>query len=275
MYPRTFTAALAALALAPSIAAANPKPLPFSYTYETLGEGELELETYADMTPVRSPNPGGGARTVVQPLERFQTEFETGLTDRLELGLYVTFQPTPPEFGSQTPLFAGGNGVKQRLRYRLTEPGALPIDIAVYGEVAELHNEIELEGKIILQRRFGPVRAIVNLWGEREFYYNGQREWVLNPTAGLTAQVTPTFHVGIESWMRKEYLDDKSALSPNAQLPFNLNAQFFLGPAVLLNLGKLWWNTGVYGRLNDTSRAMQVGDVYGHVWVRTTIGLAL
>jgi hypothetical protein len=266
------------LALACSLrgrpAAANPKPLAFSYPYETLNEGTSEVEQYVDMSVVRTDNPNGNPRTVIQPIYRFQSEFEYGITDRLELGLYVLFQPVAPDYGTLTPLFPGGNGIKQRLRYRLGDQGDLPVDIALYGEVAQLHNEIEIEAKVILQRRVGPARFIVNLWAEREYYYNGQKEWVLHPTAGATFQVTPAFHAGLEWWMVAEYLDG-AALTKQAQQPFNLGPHQFVGPSVLLNFGKLWVNTGVYYRATNADRAMVVGDLYGHVWARTIIGLSL
>src|SRR3954468_16463874 len=75
----------------------NPRPLPFTYIYETLPAGESELEQYVDFTPVRatstaSPTP------IWYGASQFQTEFEYGLTDRLELGIYFTFVPSTPAF---------------------------------------------------------------------------------------------------------------------------------------------------------------------------------
>ena len=97
--------------------------------------------------------------------------------------------------------------MKQRLRLRLAEAGEWPVDTALYFEVVENQRELELEAKIILERRFGDLRAMANLVLEREFYFNGQRDWVLNPTAGLTYQVSAMFHPGIEGWLHAEYPD--------------------------------------------------------------------
>jgi hypothetical protein len=41
----------------------------------------------------------------------------------------------------------------------------------------------------------------------------------------------------------------------------------------MFNFGPVWWATGAYVRATDTSRALQVGDAYGRVWVRTVLGL--
>jgi hypothetical protein len=188
----------------------------------------------------------------------------------LELGLYVQFTPSPSDSFSQAPSFAGGNGIKQRLRLRLAEADEWPVDVSLYGEVSELDTELELEAKINLQKRIGRARIMVNLWGEREFYYDGRADWVLHPTAGVTYEVTAPFHPGVEYWMQAEFPDD-----PPAKKPFNDGPHHFLGPTAMLNFGKLWWTTGVYWRLNESSRTVAIGDNVGHIWARTVIGLSL
>ena len=257
---------LSASLLSASRANANPRPLPFTYIYETLPEGETELEQYVDYTPVKALLSTGSP--VFYGVSQFQTEFEYGITDRLELGLYVTFAPKPGDSYAQVPTMIEGNGVKQRLRLRLAEEGQWPVDVALYGELTENEQEIEVEAKVILQKRFGDFRAVANLWAEREFYFENKRDWVLNPTAGITYQVSPTVTPGIEYWMRVEFPDP--APSPR---PFNVGPHQFVGPTLMLNLGRLWWTSGVYVRLNEFGRSLQPGDAFGSVWFRTVIGV--
>jgi hypothetical protein len=255
------------LALAAS-ARANPRPLPFTYQSESLAAGTGEIEQFIDFDPVRALLlPSGNPTTYLAT--QYQTEFEYGLTDKLELALYLTFVPTASsEEYSSVPVLPMGNGSAQRVRYRFADPGAWPIDVAVYGEVTENQREIELEGKIILQRRVGKLRLITNLWAEREMYFNGDREWVLNPTLGATYELSPKFHLGLEGWMRAEYADGESG-----PRPFNDGPHVFVGPAFMFNFGRLWWATGAYARVTDPSRDVQVGDAYGRIWVRTVVGL--
>jgi hypothetical protein len=260
---------VAAVVMLSRAAAANPRPLPFTYPYETLAEDEVEIEQYVDFTTVRAIPVATGDPAWLN-IYGFQTEFEYGITDRLELGLYVQLVPSPSDAWSSAPAFPGGNGIKQRLRLRLAEEGEWPVDVALYGEVSELENELELEAKVILQRRFGRARAMVNLWAEREFYYDGRADWVLHPTAGFTYEVTPTFHPGLEYWMRYEIPDEKPP-----QKVFNDGPHHYIGPSVMLNLGKLWWTSAFYWRASDPSRAVTIGDNTGHFWVRTVIGLSL
>ncbi len=260
-------ALLGLLALAPA-ARANPRPLPFTYQSESLAPGTGEVEQFIDFIPIKALQAGSGLPTHYLATQ-FQTEIEYGLTDKLEIALYLMFVPQPnADVFSGVPSLTMGNGSSQRVRYRFADPQAWPIDVAVYGEVTENDHEIELEGKIILQRRVGKLRLITNLWAEREMYFNRDREWVLNPTLGATYEFSPKFHLGLEGWMRAEYADDESG-----PRPFNDGPHVFVGPAFMFNFGRVWWATGAYARVTDPGHDVQVGDAYGRVWVRTVVGL--
>jgi hypothetical protein len=248
---------------------ANPRPLPFTYVYETLGEGEAELEQYVDFTPVKAFSSSTGD-PIGYGATQLQTEFEYGITNRLELGLYVTLVPQPGAAVTGTPTLIEGNGAKQRLRLRLGDEGELPIDIAFYAELVENDHEIEIEAKVILQKRFGDLRIVANLWAEREYYFFDQRDWVLNPTLGLTYQITPLFHPGVEAWLRVELPDPAPA-----QRPFNVGPHCFVGPTVMLSFGKLWWSTAAYLRVNERERSVRPGDAFGKLWLRTVVGVGL
>jgi hypothetical protein len=275
---RTLIAMLAICALG-GLANANPRPLPYTYIYETLPKGEAEVELYTDLTPLRAINPNAAPAWYLA--SQFQTEIEYGLTDRLELGLYLTVAPAQSGW-TDLPNLPEGTGVKQRLRYRFGEVGQWPIDLAVYGEVTENEREIELEGKVILQRRVGPLRFAANAWAEREYYFRanqvgepathngvifGNREWVLNPAAGVVFEKWAQVQPGIEYWMHAEHLDGGTWV---------IEPQHYLGPTVLLQFGKIWWSNGAYFRLNglDTP-AVGSGNPYGAFSFRTIVGIDL
>jgi hypothetical protein len=257
---------LAATLLAAGAARANPRPLPFTYQSETLPQGSVELEQFVDFLPLRAQSLAGDDVWVLA--SQFTTEFEVGLTDRLELGLYVTYVPSLSDSYFMAPRPPSGNGAKQRLRWRLADPEAWPVDVALYGEIAENEREIELEAKLILQRRVGRLRLITNLWAEHEFYFDGRREWVLNPTLGATVELTPRYHVGLEGWMRSEY-----PVGASGPRPYGLGPHVHAGPAFLAEFGRLWWTTGAYLRVSDLDRPVAVGDAFGRFWVRTIIGV--
>jgi hypothetical protein len=255
----------------PSIAVANPHPLPYSYPYQTLPKGKIEVEEIADLIPMRvAREKDDGTRDAVTAVRsQLQTELEIGVSDRLELALYFSFHQSAT---ADTPAMRF-DGMKQRLRYRFAEEGDLPLDMGVYLEVAELYNEIELEEKLLLSRRFGYLTTVCNLWVEQEYYFQTQ-EWKLiyNPTLGAVYELSPNLMLGLEYWARGRFNHSDSAVgqgtsdSPNAP-------RHYLGPTILLQSGEAWWSTGVYARLDHFGQSAQAEDPYGKVWIRTMVGL--
>ena len=262
------TAALLSVA---GSASANPKLLPFTYPYATLPKGGSELENYVDFTPTRVLSSATGKPATIG-LFLFQSEYEYGITDRLELGLYLQVAPPVGEDYASVATLQAGTALKQRLRLRLAEAGSLPVDVSLYAEVAEARAEIELEFKVNLERRFGRLSLMANLVGEHELYYDGRREWVFNPSGGAAFEVTPWLHTGIEYWMQAEFA---AATTTATQKPFAFGPHHYVGPTMLLNFGRVWWSNGLYFRASDVTREQEPGDGFGHIWARTIIGLDL
>jgi hypothetical protein len=270
---RSFAGACFATAFAWTLPSfATPRPLPFTYQHEQLGKGETEVEQFVDFTPTRATDATSGDK-VWYGLTNLTTEFETGLTDSLELGLYLTVAPQPsPDRFRVTPAGMESNGIKQRLRYSLAPSGEWPIDTSLYGELSENDHEFEIEAKILLQRRVGIARIVANLSAEQEFYYNGkEHDLVANPSLGVTFEPSPTIQPGIEAWMRGEW-NEKQAEHPR---PFEDGPHVYVGPTMLLQFGRLWWANGVYFRTTDRSHTLAPGESYGNVWLRTVIGIGL
>jgi hypothetical protein len=262
-------------------AQANPRVFPFTYTVDTMPKGELELEQYVDYIPVRVQDQSG--KQSWYGATDFQTELEFGLTPKLELGLYVTFAPTPATNLYIVPTPFVGDGMKERLKYRFAEAGEWPIDVGVYGELVEDQREFEIEAKVLLERRIGPVRIALNLTGEHENYFtcnvcstpgvhsaSSQQDWVLNPSAGVSVEATPAIQPGVESFLWSEYTDPK--ISPR---PFDLGPHLYVGPTLLSQFGRLWWNVGAYARVTDTAHRLLPGESFGNFWVRSVIGYEL
>ena len=277
MVPETSRRLTALLAFAAPLvvslsASANPRPLPFTYQYETLPKGEVEVEQFVDVAPLYAWD--SEHHSVLEPAYTLTTEVEYGLTDRLELGLYMVMKNDPAGAGADAPLYF--DGLKQRLRYRIGREGQLPVELALYFEVAELHDEIELEEKIIVQKRFGQLKAIANLWVEQGFERGGEVAFYLKPTVGLVYELNENATIGAEYWMNAEYTlaePEGEEEEASAQDEWNHAPHHFIGPAVSLRWEKLWWTTGVYGRLDDFDRVIRPGDKFGRAWVRTAIGL--
>ena len=253
------------------VAAANPHPLPYSYPYQTLPKGKIEVEEIADLVPMRvAREKEDGTRDAVTAVRsQLQTELEIGVQDRLELALYFSFHQSAT---ADTPAMRF-DGMKQRLRYRFAEEGDLPIDMGVYFEVAELYNEVELEQKLLLSKRFGYLTSVCNLWVEQEYYFQTQ-EWKLiyNPTLGATYEFSPNLMLGLEYWARGRF-NKASAQTGEVNSDSPTAARHYLGPALMLQSGEAWWSTGVYARLGNLTQSAKAEDPYGKVWVRTMVGL--
>lgn len=257
-----------------SPAAANPHPNPFSYPYMTLPEGKLEIEQYTDLVPVRveKENPDGTIDGVTSLRSVLTTELELGITDKVELGWYFQFRQGAT---ASTP-FLRFSGMKQRLRARFAEAGELPVDIGVYIEIAEYHDEIEFEQKLLLERRFGDITVVSNLWIEQEWYFQTKEtKLIYNPTLGASYEVSPKLIVGAEYWVRGRFdKPDENASGPNnSDAP--TSAHHYLGPTLLLQTSNVFLSLGVYARLDGIGEAAVVDDPYGKIWVRSIIGLEL
>ena len=255
-------------------ASANPRPLPFTYPYETLPEDSLEIEQYVDATYVRATetNPDGSEHRVWDPNYVLQTEIEYGITDHLEFGTYLQFEQS----ASASDPSMHFDGIKERLRYRFAEAGQWPVDVATYLELAEFHDEFEIEEKIILGKHFGKLSLQANAWVEQEFERGKDVELIYNPTIGFTYAVLPQLSLGLEYWARGRFDTDVEVKTGNADVDaFNSSAHHFVGPAFHLAFGRLWWSVGPYVRLDHMNRSGQVGDEVGRVWVRSVVGLEL
>jgi hypothetical protein len=254
---------------AASSVAAHPRALPSTYFASTEPKGEVELEQFVDLIPtVARSGTSGEIVGYLSPL--LTTEFEYGITDRFELGVYVTLTPQSGDAFASTPQAIGGNGGKLRLRWSLAEEGRWPVDVALYAELGANHRELELELKAIVERRLGPVRLALNLSGEREYYWAGQREWVLNPSAGATVQALDWLHLGLEYWLHVEFPDTAPPTTG-----FNLGPHHYVGPSVMVDFGRLWLAVAAYVRVSSFNHVMAPGDAYGVLWLRTALGVTL
>lgn len=259
--------AVAATWLDASSAAANPRALPFTYPHQTLAQGEFEAEQYFDTTPVRVIREDeDGSRAVTSFRSQLQTELEYGLTDRLEVGWYFVFRQAA---SPGTPI-VGFTGVKQRLRYRFADAGEWPVNVGVYFEVAEYHNEIEVEEKLLLSRRFGRLNLMTNLWIEQEYYFQTEVwKFLYNPTAGLTFDIAPNVIIGAEYWARGSFVQSSAALG---NLP-NATPRHYLGPTMLAAGGPYWFSIGAYTRLDSLDEPLEPYESWGRFYVRAIIGI--
>jgi hypothetical protein len=264
---------LAVISIVPLAARATPRPLPFTYPVATLPAGKLEIEQYVDLVPVRIARelPTGEREAVWSMRSALQTELEFGITDRVEGALYFALRQSAAE--APTLRF---DGLKQRVRARFADPGAWPVDLGAYLEVAEFHNEFELEQKLIVSRRFGALLLDANLWVEQEYYFQDE-EWkfIYNPTVGAALELTPALSVGLEYWLRGRFDEPEPPTASAASSEAPTGTRHYLGPTLLVQRGEYFLSMGGYLRVDHLGDSLPVGEQFGRVWLRLLVGVGL
>ncbi len=140
----------------------------------------------------------------------FRHEFEYGITDSLTLDIYVAdwrYEDVAGE-GSETDYKSSGFS----LRKMLTDPNKSVLGSGLYGEVLVGDQKVELEGKLLLQKNFGPLMAVYNLvleaeWEGEDLGSLDEAVGVWENTFGLSYQITPGLFVGMEALHEVEFPD--------------------------------------------------------------------
>jgi len=246
--PRRLLLGFVALSAIMTGAAFADEPLfGFLYTTDLLPQGGKEVEQW--MTWRRQKNSGS-----FDQIEH-RTEFEYGVTDRLQAALYLNYNWTQAfhngPFGVTTPPeqfaeFQPGPddhfnksrfvGVSGELIYRILSPYTDPIGLALYVEPTFGPNFRELETRIILQKNFFDdlLTLAFNFTYAPEFRYlsdpvSGGSSWQyetdVNFGFGASYRFMPNWSAGFEILNEREF---------NSLLFTAINGQsnsgYFLGP---------------------------------------------
>ena len=208
----------------PLVARANDRH--FSYTSESavLAPGEKELEVW---TTYRN-----GRDTRYTRFDE-RLEFEIGLVPGLQTSFYLNVtaigQDVNGELANSTEV-----SVSNEWKWRLLDSAVDGIGLALYGEITGSVEELELEGKLIVDKRIGNLLLAANFVAEHEWEFGiGQTEKDLHLDGFLGASwfFTPRFSLGVEAW-------NANIISHGTWE----HSAFFLGP-VASYTGDGWWVT--------------------------------
>lgn len=135
----------------------------------------------------------------------FRHELEYGVTDNLQLGLYLSdWRLSVPDHGSSE---ADWKSAGAEVIYSLTDPTKDWLGTALYGELAIGPEKFALEGKLLLQKNIGPLTLVYNFVLEAEWEGEDYDEkvGVIKNTVGLSYQISPSFFVGAEALHEIEF----------------------------------------------------------------------
>ena len=189
----------------------------FANVYETTTapKGGIELENWVTWETRR----GNGDNT---NLWKFRHEIEYGITDRLQLGVYLANWTLSHDATHQNS--TRYESASAELIYRMTDPTTAPLGSALYLEVEGGHDIFALEGKLLLQKNIGPWVIAWNGVLEAEWEGHGLNERVCNleQTFGVSYEISSKFSAGAEL-VHEVSFDDWSKSGPNL---------LFVGPNV-------------------------------------------
>lgn len=200
----------------------------FTYVYEatTAPKGEIEVEQWMTWKTQREEGRRGNVFD-------FRTEVEYGITDRLQLGVYLAdWRVVDNAAGGEDGAHASFQDSAVELIYNISNPVTDIVGSAIYGEMKIGPEKFELEGKFILQKNFGPVVVAYNAtleaeWEGEQFGYFNERTGVFEQTLGVSYQFTPNFLLGGEFLHEIEFSDWKEPgdsivyVGPNASFRFD------------------------------------------------------
>jgi hypothetical protein len=181
----------------------------FTNVYETTtaSKGGIELENWVTWETRR----GNGDNT---NLWKFRHEIEYGITDRLQLGVYLANWSLAHDATHRDS--TRYESASAELIYRLSDPTADALGSALYLEVEGGHDIFAIEGKLLLQKNFGRWVVAWNGVLEAEWSDHGlaQRTGNLEQALGVSYEFTPKFSAGAEL-VHEVSFDDWSKSGPN------------------------------------------------------------
>lgn len=202
----------------------------FTYAYESpvLPFGAMENELWTTARVMRD-----------HYFLRFdqRVELEWGLGRGVQTAFYVNTRgqaQTSPDGLQKAYEF---RGVSSEWKWQMSDPSTNFIGSALYAEVTWMPHEIELEGKVILDRWFGPVLLAYNLVAEAEIEaeqgkgkeLEWERVYKIENVLGVTYNAAGRFHVGLEVWNVNVFQEGKLGYSA-----------LLLGPCLAISGERFW-----------------------------------
>lgn len=241
-------AAAAAVLALPGAARADSRRFAWNYESTAAPKGTREYEQWVTWRTDKASDP------LYDRLE-FRHELEFGLSDRVQLGVYLTdWRYTRTSGGSDTQVRA----TAAEVIWNLSDPQTSALGTALYGEVAIGAEKFALEAKLLLEKPLGPVVLVANTVLEAEWE---DEDWaedvgVFEQTLGLSWEASPSFMLGFEGLLEKEFPDWGEGS----------DAVGWFGPSASLRLPAFWVTTAPLFQATDRD------DEPGLAW-RTLVGV--
>lgn len=229
----------------------------FTYTYQStvLNKGQRELEVWNTLRT--------GRDDFYARLDH-RTEFEIGLGGRLQTAFYLNLTSktkSTEELGVKSTSTGNEISFSHELKLKLLDPVVNPFGMALYGEYGIGSNEFELEGKLILDKKFNNLTVAANAVYEREFapfYATGnkldwEKENKLEYYLAFGYGLGPKFHITLENAFKNIYVKNElehSALFSGLGASY-LSDNFWINFTVMPQIKSFKGETGNNLNLNE------------------------
>ncbi len=223
------TVAAAVIAVLAGAGATRASERHFTYVQESnvLSPGLLELEPWV---------------TVRLGREGFYSEFdhrielEAGIVDNVQASLYLNVAGVAEDIGVKRALSTVWQGISGEVKWKLMDATADAFGLALYFEPSIGPASAELEGKVIVDKRFGDFLAAANLVLAHEWEWDHadalENESEIEAVGGLTYFIVPEVSAGLE-------LRDLNEIEWKSDGPEVLST-IFAGPVVTWMGPRLW-----------------------------------
>ncbi len=206
---------------------ASERHFTFNYESPVLQSGGMELETYSTFR--------FGRELFYSALDQ-RLEFEAGLGGGVQTSLYLNFTQEMADDGTGTVSSSFlADGISNEWKFKLKDNLTDDFGLGLYLEAAAKPDELELEGKIIIDKRAGNFLWTFNLTNEPEYHLiDGTWGYSLIPSLGAGFFLVPErFFLGVEIQNDNFY---------EGQPLQNTRSLISAGP-VLSYTGDSWWVT--------------------------------
>lgn len=210
------------------LAGANERRFTHAYETAVLAPGVKELE-------ISEEGKLGREEAYVGLKHRF--EVEMGVVPNLQTSIYVNLESTLE--GEQSIKASELEwSLSNEWKWKLLDAVADPVGLGLYGEMTVGYREIELEAKLLLDKRVGRWHAVFNAVGEHEWELTTgapNLENKLEGDLGLAYFFSPQLSAGLELFGHSIFSGDEGYEG----------TAFYVGPAVTYAT-ETFWITGSF-----------------------------
>jgi len=230
----------------------NAQDRHFAWTYEstTLPKGAIDIEPWVTFST--------GGKNFYRSYEN-RIEFETGLTDRLQTSVYLnTGQKSEALTNADGEIIgleeSSSFSFSNEWQLNILNPSVSPVGLGLYAEYGLSTDEIELEFKLLLDKKtprsIFSYNFVTELEFENEFEQEDgegkietEKEFIIENDLAYMYMIKPTLGIGLEARNHNEFVKGEME-----------HAAIFFGPTLFFSQNRFFAIVNALPQLTDLKR---------------------